>query len=227
MLKIVEISTKISASAEIFCFLRKLVYNQRALTNVNVDNNKLSLFIDQGANITMKSLKRPVKNLILCILIASELFMCSFISADIFEITAERNKQETLDYVSFQISSVSAVPAAAAIPVYPMYVENTRWKGPVLTKSRGTIMGPSGKETYYNLNMDGVVRIMRRMGNNDEYWVREDGVKMLGDYVMVAANLDIRPRGSLVETSLGMGIVCDTGTFAKRNPYQLDIAVSW
>ena len=175
----------------------------------------------------MKSLKRPVKNLILCVLIASELFMCSFISADIFEITAERNKQETLDYVVFQIGSVSAVPAAAAIPVYPMYVENTRWKGPVLTKSRGTIMGPSGKETYYNLNMDGVVRIMRRMGNNDEYWVREDGVKMLGDYVMVAANLDIRPRGSLVETSLGMGIVCDTGTFAKRNPYQIDIAVTW
>ena len=205
----------------------KLVYNQRVLINVNVDNNKLSLFIDQRANISMKSLKRPVKNLILCVLIASELFMCSFISADIFEITAERNKQETLDYVSFQIGSVSAVPAAAASPVYPMYVENTRWKGPVLTKSRGTIMGPSGKETYYNLNMDGVVRIMRRMGNNDEYWVREDGVKMLGDYVMVAANLDIRPRGSLVETSLGMGIVCDTGTFAKRNPYQIDIAVSW
>ena len=101
------------------------------------------------------------------------------------------------------------------------------WRGPRLSKGRGTIMGPSGKETYYNLNMAGVVRIMRRMGNNDEYWVRSDGVKMLGNYVMVAANLNIRPRGSIVQTSLGPGIVCDTGTFAKRNPTQLDIAVTW
>ena len=104
---------------------------------------------------------------------------------------------------------------------------NHVWDGTVLTPSRGTILGPSGKETYYNLPMEGVVAIMRRMGNNDPYWVREDGVKMLGDYVMVAANLNIRPRGSLIPTSLGMGIVCDTGGFAVNNIYQLDIAVNW
>ena len=68
---------------------------------------------------------------------------------------------------------------------------------------------------------------MRRMGNNDKYWVRDDGVKMLGKYVMIAANLNIRPRGSLVPTSLGMGIVCDTGGFASKNPTQIDIATSW
>ena len=101
------------------------------------------------------------------------------------------------------------------------------WDGPVLTAFAGTITGPSGKETYYNLNMSGVVSIMRSLGNTDEYWVRDDGVKMLGDYVMVAANLDVHPRGSLVETSLGMGIVCDTGSFASGNPNQLDIAVNW
>ena len=101
------------------------------------------------------------------------------------------------------------------------------WDGPVLTASAGTITGPSGKETYYNLNMSGVVSIMRSLGNTDEYWVRDDGVKLLGDYVMVAANLDVHPRGSLVETSLGMGIVCDTGSFASGNSTQLDIAVSW
>ena len=50
---------------------------------------------------------------------------------------------------------------------------------------------------------------------------------MFGNYVMVAANLNLRPRGSLVQTSLGMGIVCDTGTFARRNPTQIDIATSW
>ena len=39
------------------------------------------------------------------------------------------------------------------------------WDGPVLTASAGTINGPSGKETYYNLNMSGVVSIMRSLGN--------------------------------------------------------------
>ena len=101
------------------------------------------------------------------------------------------------------------------------------WNGTALNPSSGTIIGPSGKETYYNLNMSGVVNIMRGMGNTDEYWVREDGVKMLGNYVMVAANLSLRPRGSLVQTSLGMGIVCDTGGFAYSNTTQLDIAVAW
>lgn len=107
------------------------------------------------------------------------------------------------------------------------YFDAHIWRGPRLTRSRGTIQGPSGKETYYNLNMAGVVSIMRRMGYDYEYWVRSDGVKMYGNYVMVAANLDLRPRGSLVQTSLGMGIVCDTGTFAKRNPTQIDIATAW
>ena len=44
---------------------------------------------------------------------------------------------------------------------------------------------------------------------------------------MVAANLGVHPRGSLVETSLGTGIVVDTGGFAEGNPTQLDIAVDW
>ena len=115
-------------------------------------------------------------------------------------------------------------PAASPAPTY----ENTSsWGGSVLTASAGVNQGPSGKETYYNLNMSGVVDIMRNMGNNDEYWVRDDGVKMLGDYVMVAANLDEHPRGSLVESSLGTAIVCDTGGFAYSNPQQLDIATAW
>ncbi|MGI6607556.1 MAG: hypothetical protein ACOX1F_01060 [Erysipelotrichaceae bacterium] len=104
---------------------------------------------------------------------------------------------------------------------------NHNWKGTVLNAYLGAITGPNGRETYYNLNMDGVLAIMRRMGNTDKYWIRDDGVKMLGDYVMVAANLTLHPRGSLVECSLGTGIVCDTGGFAKNNPTALDIAVNW
>ena len=104
---------------------------------------------------------------------------------------------------------------------------NTTWTGATLNSYSGTVQGPSGKETYYNLNMSNIVRMMHNRGYNYEYWVRSDGVKMLGNYVMVAADLNIRPRGSLVETSLGTGIVCDTGTFIYSNHYQLDIATTW
>ena len=71
---------------------------------------------------------------------------------------------------------------------------------------------------------------MRRLGFSEAeypYAVRADGVKTLGGYVMVAANLGIRPKGTLIETSVGTGIVVDTGGFAKRNKTQLDIAVNW
>lgn len=104
------------------------------------------------------------------------------------------------------------------------------WTGSKLTKSKGVNYGPSGKETYYNLPMGGIVRIMRNRGFSEAeypYWVRQDGVKMLGNYVMCAANLSVHPRGSIVQTSLGLGIVCDTGGFAKHNIYQLDIATAW
>ena len=57
--------------------------------------------------------------------------------------------------------------------------------------------------------MSGVVNIMRNMGIVEKYWVREDGCKMYGDYIMCAADLSIHPRGSLVESSLGTCIVCD------------------
>ena len=104
---------------------------------------------------------------------------------------------------------------------------NNDWDGPVLTKQAGVVQGPSGKETYYNLDMSGVIRLMKNQGYDYEYWVREDGVKMYGDYIMCAANLNVHPRGSLVESSLGTCIVCDTGGFASSNPSQLDIAVTW
>lgn len=113
---------------------------------------------------------------------------------------------------------------AEPVPVYDYY------DGPVLTREAGTIEGPSGKETYYNLDMSGVVAIMRGLGyseNDWPYWVRDDGCKMLGSYIIVAADLSIRPKGTIIETSRGYGIVCDTGHFAEVDPYQLDLAVNW
>lgn len=99
-----------------------------------------------------------------------------------------------------------------------------------LTPSAGIYWGPSGKETYYNLDMSGIVRIMRNQGFSEEeypYWVRDDGCKMLGDYIMVAADLNKHPRGSIVECSLGTAIVCDTGSFVNTTDVSLDIAVDW
>ena len=106
-------------------------------------------------------------------------------------------------------------------------LENYTWKGEVLNSYNGTVQGPNGKETYYNLRMSGVISIMENMGYNYEYHVREDGVKMYGPFIMVAADLNLRPRGSIIKTSLGWAMVCDTGTFALSNPTQLDIATAW
>ena len=75
--------------------------------------------------------------------------------------------------------------------------------------------------------MSGVVSIMNNMGFDYEYWIRDDGVKMFGDYVMCAADLSIRPRGTILETSLGPAIVCDTGGFISIDSTRLDIATNW
>lgn len=96
-----------------------------------------------------------------------------------------------------------------------------------LNKTDGVFAGPSGKETYYNLNMWGCIRLMEALGYDYKFWIREDGVKMYGKYVMCAADLSIRPKGTILQTSLGTGIVCDTGSFVNQNRYQLDIATAW
>lgn len=97
----------------------------------------------------------------------------------------------------------------------------------ILTKRGGVNYFDGHKETYYNLPMKKVVSNAQNKGIEGNYWEREDGAKMLGDYIMVAADQSIHPYGSLVETSLGTGIVVDTGTFIQTNPQQIDIATTW
>ena len=88
-------------------------------------------------------------------------------------------------------------------------------------KSVGTVF--ERQETFYDLNMSGVIKFC-----GTSYSVRSDGVKIDQDgYVLVAANLSRYPRCSIVETSLGLGKVYDTGTFAATNPEQFDIATDW
>lgn len=97
----------------------------------------------------------------------------------------------------------------------------------VLTAAKGVNNFMGHKETWYNLPMN---RIVQRAKDNNipgEYRIREDGVKMYGDKIIVAANHKTHPYGSHVDTSLGKGIVLDTGDFAKNNPEQVDIATNW
>jgi len=120
--------------------------------------------------------------------------------------------------------------AHARDPYYYMNEPVTYASSNHLNKRDGVCHGPSGRETYYNLDMRPVVRRMRSLGYSAEeypYWVRSDGVKMLGPYVMVAANFRIRPRGTILECSLGTAIVCDTGGFIKWAPRGLDVATDW
>lgn len=101
---------------------------------------------------------------------------------------------------------------------------------PHITAESGVFYGVSGKETYYNLPMGNCINYMRDMGYDVEeypYWIRPDGAKMLGEYVMCAAELSSRPKGTILETSLGMAIVVDTGAFAKSNPTQIDLCTDW
>lgn len=99
-----------------------------------------------------------------------------------------------------------------------------------ITADGGTYNNEYGqKETWYNLDMSGIVRRMRDRGYSVEeypYWVKPDTrEKMLGDYIMVAADLSIYKRGTIVNTSLGPGIVCDTGKDIKGQRF--DLAVDW
>lgn len=96
-----------------------------------------------------------------------------------------------------------------------------------LTSAIGKVQGPQEVETYYNLPMTRVLEKMRSMGYTEEeypYYVREDGMKMIGDYIMVATDLNtMYPRGTIVQTSRGQGIICDH----CETPDVIDIAVEW
>lgn len=104
------------------------------------------------------------------------------------------------------------------------------WDGPVLTAEKGVNDGPSGKETWYNMPMDSFIQFIYDLGFEGYHWIRWDGVHMwndgTGDYVICGGYLPVRPRGTKVQTSLGPGIVLDTGYF-YYGEYQLDIATTW
>ena len=98
----------------------------------------------------------------------------------------------------------------------------------VLTKKGGVNYFNGRKETWYNLDMTNIVKKAKRIGVPGDYWVSDNGLKMYGRFVIVAADFKTHPYGSVVLTSLGVpGMVLDTGAFAQTNPEQIDIAVAW
>lgn len=99
-----------------------------------------------------------------------------------------------------------------------------------LTKSKGVFHNVDSKgvihrETYYDLPM---AVVMRNCGAGGAYTVRSDGAKIdASGYVIVAAHLARYPRCSVVETSLGLGKVYDTGGFTSSHPDGFDLATDW
>lgn len=98
-----------------------------------------------------------------------------------------------------------------------------------LSKSRGAdhftdSQGVSHRETYYDLPMNVVINAC----GGGTYSVRADGAKVDQDgYILIAANYGRYPRCSVVETSMGLGKVYDTGGFAVHHPDGFDLATDW
>lgn len=99
----------------------------------------------------------------------------------------------------------------------------------VLNKRMGVNYFNGQKETYYNLRMTGVIRLLDDMGiPHGEYWVRDDGAKMLGEYIMLATDTDRIPKGTIWETSLGTGMIVDHCSGSESYPgVWIDVAVNW
>lgn len=146
---------------------------------------------------------------------------------EVFYVDGEEVSRELLSENTVR-EPVDRIVAVGAVKIGPQTL--TAARGAIIytvTKSNGTVV--ERKETYYDLNMGRVMEnAARTCGVQPTYRVREDGVKVDADgYVLVAANLSKYPRCSTVETSVGPGKVYDTGTFARTNSEQFDIATDW
>lgn len=141
---------------------------------------------------------------------------------DILELHSQRFEDVVHEVNSFESAVENLTPSHISLP--------TTWTGNRLSRNGGVVNGPSGRETYYNMDMSFCISRMRSKGYSEKdypYWVRDDGCKMLGPYIMVAANFKIRPLGTILETSLGWAIVVDTGGFVRQYPKGLDVATNW
>jgi len=129
-----------------------------------------------------------------------------------------------------EISRVEIANIVTRNPTQQTEVIGIRNDGSGLTASKGAqywtdSKGVSHRETYYDLNMSVV---MQSCGQGGKYSVRPDGAKVDAQgYILIAANYSNYPKCSIVETSLGLGKVYDTGGFAARHPHGFDLATDW
>jgi uncharacterized protein YabE (DUF348 family) len=114
-------------------------------------------------------------------------------------------------------------------PKKQVEVVGAKPSGDGLSKGKGVFFytdsqGVVHRETYYDLPMS---KVMISCGGGT-YSIRADGAKVDGaGYILIAANLNRYPRCSIVETSLGLGKVYDTGGFAAVHPDGFDLATDW
>lgn len=102
-------------------------------------------------------------------------------------------------------------------------------------EDRGLYKGAEGVEGYNNWYVEYTVHAARQCGYDKEtypYWVRDDGCKMLGDYIICAADYNVHPYGTIVDTSLGKGIIIETGgTVCKADNLHysrdIELATTW
>ena len=129
-----------------------------------------------------------------------------------------------------EISRVEIANIIIRNPTEQIEVIGLHNDGSGLTKDKGAqyftdSKGVSHRETYYDLNMS---TAMQSCGQGGRYNVRPDGAKVDDQgYIIVAANYAIYPKCSIVETSLGLARVYDTGGFVARFPYGFDLATDW
>lgn len=115
-------------------------------------------------------------------------------------------------------------------PIKQVEVVGVKTSGNPLTRSKGVNQftdskGVTHRETYYDLPMSVV---MGNCGGGGYYTVRADGAKVDKDgFIIIAAHLGNYPRCSVVETSMGLGKVYDTGGFVANHPHGFDIATDW
>jgi len=140
-------------------------------------------------------------------------------------ITYQVEVKDGVEVSRVEIASLVTRPATDQVEVIGI-----RNDGGGLTANKGAqyftdSKGVSHRETYYDLNMNVV---MRSCGQGGYYSVRPDGAKVdRQGYIIIAANYSNYPKCSLVETSLGTGKVYDTGGFAARHPHGFDLATDW
>lgn len=127
----------------------------------------------------------------------------------------EEDEDEIIEEIEEEIIEDNVVEIEIQYPEVP------------LTSTLGVVQGPQEVESYYNLPMNKVLEKMRELGYTEEeypYYVTDDGMKMIGDYIMVATDLNtMYPRGTVVQTSRGIGLVCDH----CETPDRIDLAVNW